>query len=367
MKIDKDKLKQSLSVDEVVSLLRELGAIDVVDLISTKGHLMTNTICHNLTDGKLKLYYYPESFTFHCYTGCGSNFDIFELVQRNYRLRGIELGFSAIVEWVSTKTGKSFGFGYEVKESSSLDEDWEYFNKIRKKEPQKIELPKYNDRILDVFSKFHHPAFLNDGVSHEAMDKFEVTYYNKANRIVIPHRDVDGNLIGIKGRALNQFEIDNGYKYLPISVQDVLYNHPTHGNLYGIHQNIETIKKLGKAIIFESEKSVMQIETMFPNNNFSLATSGSTISQQQVRMLLDLNINEVIIAFDKEFEDEDSPQAKAYMKKILKIGRKFSNYIQTNVIWDSHGLIEYKSSPSDFGKDTLISLMKSKQEIRSKE
>ena len=80
-------------------------------------------------------------------------------------------------------------------------------------------------------------------------------------------------------------------------------------------------------------------------------------------MLLALDIDEVILCLDKMYTDSKSVQALNYAAKILEMGRRFSKYVRVYTVWDLEGLIDYKESPSDRGREVLEKLMKSKQEI----
>lgn len=348
------------------TLLVELGVQHIEDL-SHKGYLITNTICHNISDGSLKLYYYLEEKMFHCYTACGENLNIFDLVIKNHTLKGIELTFPQSIQWVANKLGrKSYsnvkpeGFQTQTKENKELT----WMNKFTKKKNVIPDLKTYSDSILLMFSNYHHPLFLEDNISHEAMDKFEIKYYSHRHKIIIPHRKWDtGEIIGIKTRSLNENEIEQGFKYIPLKLGDIQYSYPTYHNLYGFYQNKETIEKLRKCVIFESEKSVLQCESYYENNNFSVALSGSNISQQQVDMLLKLGVEEVILALDKEYINTVSDDSLKYQSKLLRLGRMFSKYCRVNVVFDTQDLLELKDSPSDKGKEVLEELMKCKQPI----
>lgn len=364
--LDRDELKDSITVDEMKTLLIELGVQHIEDL-SHKGHLITNTVCHNISDGSLKLYYYIEKKVFHCYTACGENFNIFDLVIKNHSLKGIELSFPDSIQWVAKKLGrkntygiKPEGFHTPVKENKELS----WMNRFSKKKTTVPELQIYDDTILQMFSNYHHPLFLEDNISHEAMDKFEIKYYSYRHKIIIPHRKWDtGEIIGIKTRSLDEKDIEQGFKYVPLKLGDIQYSYPTYHNLYGLYQNQDIIKKLRKCIIFESEKSVLQCESYYQNHNFSIALSGSNISQHQVDMLLKLGVEEIILALDKEYESAVGDDSLKYQAKLLRLGRMFSKYCRVNVIFDTQNLLNLKDSPSDKGKEVLEELMKQKQPI----
>lgn len=367
---DKDKLKEELTIEEIETLLIELGAQHIESHLD-KGHIITNTICHNISDGKMKLYYYLEKKVFHCYTGCAKSFDIYELVILNHALRGIEIKLNEAIKWVLRKLGKEttaskpIGFGampMEVQRRKELD----WLESLKTKKPVVVEMKEYSDYTLELFSKEPHPLFLADNISEDAMRKFEIMYYEKTNRIIIPHRSHDtGKIIGIKSRSLDFEDIDKGFKYIPLKIQDVLYSYPTYQNLYGLYQNKDFIKKIKKVIIFESEKSVLQFETYFPERNFSVALCGSNINKQQVDMIIKLNVEEVIIALDKEFVEQNSEQAHLYREKIERICKMFSCYTKVSMIWDSGKLLGLKESPSDRGKDTLVELFKKRRIIKT--
>ncbi|MGJ3548965.1 hypothetical protein ACR6EC_24350, partial [Bacillus subtilis] len=56
-----------------------------------------------------------------------------------------------------------------------------------------------------------------------------------------------------------------------------------------------------------------------------------------------------------------------YQKKILKLAAKFTPYVRVYVLWDYEGLLDYKDSPADKGKETLEELMRRKIEIGTDE
>ena len=107
--------------------------------------------------------------------------------------------------------------------------------------------------------------------------------------------------------------------------------------------------------------------THFGEDDFSVAVSGSNISDFQVELLLSLGIEEVIIAFDKEYEDHESKEASIYAKKLLRLARKFTPFVRTFVLWDTEGLLEKQDAPIDKGLENLLRLMKSKIEITTYE
>ena len=74
-KIDKDTLKESLTIEDVFNYVTELGG----EPHMMNGFFISKTICHNpIGEGSYKLYYYDNTHLFKCYTECDNmgGFDI---------------------------------------------------------------------------------------------------------------------------------------------------------------------------------------------------------------------------------------------------------------------------------------------------
>lgn len=358
MSLDKDKIKESLTNDDIKLLLNELGSKDPL-----QGN-QYQTCCHG--GNKHKLYYYEESKLFHCYTDCGDNFDIFELVIRSHATKGNQITFYQAVQFVAAKTGKSFRtVGTLQQAENHLIDDWNWINKFKKKDKIKAELPVFNEKVLDVFIHKPHEEWLDDGISYETQMKYGVCYYQKDHRIITPHFNINNELVGLTGRALREEDIEAGKKYMPITVENKLYSFPTMFNLYGLNRNKATIQRLKKVAIFESQKSVMKCEDFYGEDNFSVATCSSSISNWHRDTLLSLGVEEVFIAHDKQFREPHSTESYDYAEKLLKLAHKFSPYAKTYILFDDWNLLDYKDSPCDKGKDILETLMKMKYEIKT--
>ena len=118
-------------------------------------------------------------------------------------------------------------------------------------------------------------------------------------------------------------------------------------------------------MLVEAEKSVMQCDTFYGANSFTVGVSGSAVSDFQRDLILRLGVNEVILAFDKEYYDEESTER--YLKKIISIAYKFINYCTVYVLQDLNNITEFKSSPTDYGRETLEILMRDKFQIKGSE
>lgn len=329
---------------------------------------MFQTVCHH--GDSHKLYYYENDQLFHCYTSCSETFDIYELV-----CRAKKISFPQAVQFVANTTGKTFGFGAVIKDSNSeLIDDWDWINRLKKKEKKVVELPKYSHKVLDRFMPHLHESWLNEGISFGTAEKFGIGYYFREGHeaITIPHFDINNRLVGIRRRSLIEEDLENGKKYMPITIANKNYNHQTMFNLYGIHKTQDAIKRLKKIFFFEGEKSVYKTEDLYDENNFSCAVCSSQITDFHRDIALSLGVEEVFIGFDKfrpkkEHETDEIYQKmiEKYQEKLLKFARKFTPYCRTYILWDDFDLLDPKDSPIDKGKETLEQLMKCKYEIKT--
>ena len=105
------------------------------------------------------------------------------------------------------------------------------------------------------------------------------------------------------------------------------------------------------------EKSPLLYESYFGReNDISVACCGSNLSSYQLKLLLDLGIEEVIIAFDKQFKTKGDLEFKRWTKKLADIDKKYREYVKISFMFDKNDILRYKSSPIDEGKDKFIKL-----------
>jgi hypothetical protein len=189
------------------------------------------------------------------------------------------------------------------------------------------------------------------------MAQANIGYYLGGDQITIPHYDENNRLIGIRGRTMCQEEGERYGKYRPLKINKVLYNHPLGFNLYNLNYSKDNIKAMKKAIIFESEKSCLLYKSYFGvDNDISVACCGNNISAYQISLLKNLGVDEIVIAFDREGENDDK---KKYISKFYRINDKFKNEVNISFIYDKDGkYLDYKDSPIDKGKEVFLKLFK---------
>ena len=350
--MDYKEIIDNLKIESVIDLMKRLGA----DRYKDEGkHIIFPTICHNTdaSDASMKLYFYKNSKLFQCYTECGS-MSIFKFLKHYYETRDIEYDWvSDIYNVIMDCSNFNPNMGFAAPRYKSLREK---FGQERKE----IQLPSFNEGVLDAFIKYYPPEWLRDNISREAMDKFNIRYSISQNKIIIPHLDVDGRLVGIRGRALNEWEVENVGKYMPVRLEHTWYKHPLSMNLYGVYENKENIKKTGVCYVFESEKSVLQFES-FGLPHCAVAVCGSQFNKYQLNILLrHCRPNEIVICFDSE---ETEGETK-YFDKLYAIGKKYNQYCNFSFIYDRSRLLEMKDSPSDKGEEIFKKLIEKRARIK---
>jgi hypothetical protein len=367
--LDKDKIKDALGLEDIKKVLSDLGGGEPI--YDREGNMVFKTCCHG--GNKHKLYYYEESKQFHCYTDCGSNIDIYQLVVSAKKERGQNYSFPDAVKEVSnitgivyTKVGSRFGRNEEAEKSHRVD-DWNFIDKFKRKEKIKVDMPVYNEKVLEVFLPIGYEPWENEGISLETQREFGVGFYLRNDSIIIPHYDTNNNLIGIRQRNTRQEDVEAGRKYTPVIVENKLYNHPLGVSLYGLHKTKNAVLQTKKLLFFEGEKSVHKAQDFYGKLNFTTAVCASNITNFQRDIALSMGVEEVFISFDKYGEGSTETMIQRYKDKLLSFASKFTPYVRTYILWDDEGLLGYKESPVDRGKEVFEKLMSQKYEIETTE
>lgn len=357
--MDAKKLKELITVEQIVQLVISLGA-DIKNG-SNENEIWFRTICHG--GDSHKLYFYKDSKEFHCYSNCGQ-MDIINLVQNIKKLTVTEA-----INYICNM----FGFGnYTMIEgfhdSPATTLDLEILSRYDE-QPKEVDMTrdfKYiNEDVLKRFYKYYHPAFYEDGISVQTLYKFGIRYDILNRRVIIPHRDELGGMVAIRCRNLDEDMVEAGFKYMPITIDGKLLSAKTSKYLYGLYYNKDAIKNLKKVILLESEKAVMQLDTILEGNNIGLSLMSSSLSLIQVELLKELGVEEVIVALDKEYEEYGSREEKAYAMKIRKgIINKLLPYFTVSVIWDRDNVLGLKESPTDKGADVFYKLFRERIKIQ---
>ena len=193
-----------------------------------------------------------------------------------------------------------------------------------------VEIKILDEEMLDEFIPMLHISWLRDGIIEKTRKKFGLCYSYKRKRVIIPLRYWStGELMGINARTTidNYNELDIRKYYISPSYQKSL-------NLYGLHENYDAIKEAGYVVLYEAERSVLKRDSL--NDPTGVALSGHTLSEEQARILVGLNV-EIIIAMDK-----DVP-----LEEVYSMCEKFYLLRKVSYIYDQYDLLDDKQSTAD--------------------
>ena len=347
--IEYQDIVEQLDDNKVMSLLDKLD----IPYQDKGDFLLLPTVCHHATveEASWKLYYYKNTHIFHCYTECGSQ-SIFTFLKHYYECRDITYDwFTDIYELIR-------GCSYFSEERQSVDSyrsvKDNYVNHKERKE-----LPSYSNKVMEAFIKYYPIEWIKDGITPTAMDKFGIRFSPSQNKIIIPHYDISGRLIGIRGRALNKEDIENWGKYMPVQIEGKWYSHPLSLNLYGLNQTKENIKQLGIAYLFEAEKSVLQMDS-FSIPNCAAAVCGNKLNKYALDILVrSCHPREIVICFD----NEELPHEEKYFKYLYDLCKKYQAYSNFSFIYDKEKLLDPKDSPTDKGEEVFLKLLKGRVRV----
>lgn len=358
---DKVEIKEQLTTEMVFDIVFEFGG----DPRYNETGFVSATICHNAAgEGSHKLYYYENTQLFRCYTGCDDTFDIFELITKVKHIAGIqqwELNDSVV--WVAHRFG--WGPSYYNDKETPL-ESWlvlDKYDKIKVKieEAKTVELKEYDSSVLTHLLYPLIGDWKDEGITSEVQKHNLIGYYPSSEQITIPHFDKDGRFIGLRGRALGKDEAELYGKYRPLMVGKQMYNHALGLNLYNLNNSKDNIKTARKAIIFEGEKSCLLYQSYFGiENDISVACCGSSISSFQIKLLMDLGAEEIIVAFDRQFKERGDNEFKKLVKNLKNLDARYGTCVRMSFMFDKWDKLPYKASPIDCGKETFLYLYKNR-------
>ena len=371
-KYDKDSLKENLTIEQVFDFVAELGG----EPIMNGNYFISRTICHNMTgQGSHKLYYYDNTKLFRCYTDCGEIFDIYELVRKVKNINGeckTYTGREGIVsrEWLLPDAiayvASYFGLSPKTFNFDELQgnlQDWKILNNYDRinsirEDKQIVELKIFDKQILQYLPTPIIEPWEQEGIDREVMRKRGICYNPSSQAIIIPHYNINGELIGIRERTLIK-ENEKYGKYKPAILNGQMYNHPLGFNLYNLNNSKDNIKAMRKAIVWEGEKSSLLYASYFGiENDITAASCGSSLINYQVKLLIDAGAEEIIIGFDKQFQEIGDEEWKRWTKKLTDINNKYSSLCQISFLFDKQNLLNYKDSPIDQGPEVFMKLFK---------
>lgn len=173
--------------------------------------------------------------------------------------------------------------------------------------------------------------WLREGIMPWAAKKFGLAYSYKYHRVVIPIRYwLDGTLVGFNQRTT----VEN-YEELGIRKYFLTASYRKSLNLYGLWENREEIEDKKTVVICESEKSVLKRYSR--NDGTCVALQGKKLSDEQRRIVIGLNVNEVIIALDNDVPIEE----------VRHMCEQFYHIRNVSYVKDRWNLLGEKDAPAD--------------------
>lgn len=344
-------LREQLTVDNIKDILALYG---VDPSHENDEFLVFPTACHNVDGGSHKLYYYKDNHMFKCYTECDSVFDVFTLIQKMQELRDEPVSLPQAIKITGMEADVDMS---HIDLNARNDMDYVYdLNHTVSNELYDPELLQESS-IMQAFivSREALQSWEEEGISSHTMIKYKIKYDPIANAIIIPHYNDEGGLIGVRGRYLNP---DAYAKYKPIKHNGKVLAHKTSRVVYGLNVNKDAIQKHKIAIIFEGEKSVMKMDSVYGDNNVAVAVSGKTITIDHIKLLLKYGVEKIILAFDRDYSDLDQIVEK--QQEYRDIVSYVQNFCNVSMIIDYSFKLDYKDAPIDKGKKVFEELMSKK-------
>lgn len=280
----------------------------------------------------------PSSPFFHDFSS-GSGGNVYSFIRKYFNV-GPEAAVQKMKEYV--------GYDGEVEtphRMSALQICKQFEPKVKQ---QKVALSKpLPDDCMNVYQRQldKMKVWGNEGISIESMDKFQVKYDPFSNRLVYPIRNMDGKIVNVGGRVLDQDWKERGerkYTYF--------YSWGTINTIYGVIENIEAIKSSHEVILFEGCKSVLIADTWGVHNCGAILTSH--LSSSQLKILAKLGAS-VTFALDEEIRIKDD-------KNIQKL----KNFVNVYYLWDRWNLLRPKDAPVDMGEKVFKTLYENKVRLR---
>lgn len=364
----KDLLKK-VREEEVIHILSELYNAHYIH--DKEGNLIFESICHGSTSHKLYYYQDEEVGKFHCYV-CGTHCNIVDLL---IELEGYTFNESmrVIGECLGINTN-TYRRERGLKRINQVNTDLEFLSLHNRKKRviRKVETI-YDDKVLDNFDCVYPLCWRQEGIDGVTAEKFDIRYDYEENRAIIPVRNLEGDLIGVRVRNFNDGAVDRGFKYLPLEYQGESYRFPTSTTLYGLYENQEVIKSKRRVILFEGEKSTQIVDSFYEGNCYALSTYGTNFGVVHRDILLTLGVTEVTFAWDKEYCEEyfgesyDNTKEQrlmfGFLDKLKKACTLLHSYVTINLLIDFDGELDLKDAPVDKGKEVFESLLKKKVTI----
>lgn len=271
--------------------------------------------------------------------------DVISLTQKRLKLLSKPCAFLDAINFIIETTGLEIDTVKRINAPHICD--WSGLEKFIRFRSTGSTLEPYDKSILDQLDHSVPQQWLEEGISLETMVKYQIGYYERSQATTIPCFDQQGELIGIRCRHWNPDEIEAG-KYRPLSLLDgTTFKFPTNQVFYGINWNWGEIERTGTAMIVESEKAVMWLDSLYHEQNVALGMYGKNLGLQRRNQLIKLGVNRVIYIPDNDWIGKTQSDFDKWEQDVIKFGNQFKGYANVEVVWDNLGLLKEKENATD--------------------
>ena len=240
--------------------------------------------------------------------------------------------FEDAMKFLADRLGISCNSRYGFpKRTSSFVKQCQELSELTNHRQCSYQPPIYDEAILNYFEDRYYTGWIDEGISPDVMKRFGIKWYEYRKHIIIPCRNAQGKLIGIRRRSL----VEGEQKYMPLTIEGRDYAFSTGLALYGLYENLATIQHRRECYLFEGEKSVLKAATIY--GDFPcVACFSHSVSRQQVSLLAELGVSKITLCFDYD----GGPEKKIYgliRDKIIgwgiDCGYMYKDY---NIMLDEH-------------------------------
>ncbi len=271
----------------------------------------------------------------------GDNSDIITLVQYNKSLSFIEA-----IKYLHKILDLPFEFKKKEEKPKKRFDPLSVFKNVLRSSRRAInvdDIHVLDDKLLDDFVPMLHISWVHEGIMPWTREKFKLAYSYKHKRVIIPLRYwATGELLGFNQRTT----VEN-YEEFGIKKYFITPTYQKSLNLYGLYENYDSIQKAGYVVVAESEKSVLKRDSL--GDGTVVALSGKSISDEQIRILMGLNV-EIVIGLDKDVD----------ISEVRHMCEKFKNVRKVSYIHDFMGILGDKDAPMDANNKDYQFLLESR-------
>lgn len=351
-------LKAHLTIDDHKKIMKALDIPAYTESSSVITYWTGDKNRDSLKGSPGKLVFYKDTKIYMGYTA-STSYDIISLCQVRLGLLGQPHTFIDAINFIIQTVGLEIDTVKRINKPNLCD--WSGLEKFVRFRSTGSTLEPYDKSILDQLDHSVPQQWLDEGISLETMVKYQIGYYDRLDATTIPCFAQDGSLIGIRCRHWRPDEIEAG-KYRPLSLLDgTTFKFPTNNVFFGINWNWGEIERTGTAMIVESEKAVMWLDSLYHEQNVALGMYGKNLGLQRRNQLIKLGVNRVIYIPDNDWIGKTQSDFDKWEQDIIKFGNQFKGYANVEVVWDNLGLLKEKENATDNGIETWNKLFNNKE------